>query len=158
MQPLPWRKTDTTAWTVLIRLLVGAIVFFPEGLQKLFYSEILGSGRFIKIGIPWPEFFGPFVGIVETLCGLLIILGLFTRLAAIPLIIIMFVAIISTKIPILLGHDFWIFHLPEGIRTGFWAMSHAARNDFCMLLACFYLLITGGGRLSMDDWLNKRQP
>ncbi|WP_298775782.1 DoxX family protein [uncultured Shewanella sp.] len=157
MQSLPWRKTDTTAWTVLIRLLVGAIVFFPEGLQKLFYAEILGSGRFIKIGIPWPEFFGPFVGIIETLCGLLIILGLFTRLAAIPLIIIMFVAIISTKIPILLGHDLWIFHLPEGIRTGFWAMSHAARNDFCMLLACFYLLITGGGRLSMDDWLDKRR-
>ncbi|MCL1125114.1 DoxX family protein [Shewanella surugensis] len=157
MQHFPWFKTQTTGWTWLIRLLVGAVVFFPEGLQKLFFADILGTGRFIKIGIPWADFFGPFVGVFETVCGLLIILGLFTRLASIPLIVIMLVAITSTKIPILLGHDLWFFHLPEGIRTGFWAMSHAARNDFCMLLACLYLLITGGGRLSMDHWLDKRQ-
>jgi putative oxidoreductase len=63
---------------------------------------------------------GPFVGVVETVCGLLIIVGLFTRLAAIPLIIIMIVALISTKLPILLGHDFWIFRLASDIkRTGF---------------------------------------
>jgi putative oxidoreductase len=87
---------------ILIRLLVGLVVFFPEGLQKLLFPAVLGAGRFASIGIPWPEVMGPFVGVVETLCGALIIVGLMTRAAAIPLIIIMIVAILSTKVPILL--------------------------------------------------------
>ncbi len=68
-------------------------MFFPEGIQKLIFPDILGAGRFANIGIPYPEVMGPFVGIVEIVCGALIILGLFTRLAAIPLIVIMIVAI-----------------------------------------------------------------
>jgi uncharacterized membrane protein YphA (DoxX/SURF4 family) len=84
------------------------VVFFPEGIQKLAFPDILGTGRFANIDIPYPDVMGPFVGVTETLCGALIILGLFTRLAAIPLLVIMIVAIISTKVPILLGHDFWI--------------------------------------------------
>src|SRR3984893_16469432 len=96
-------QTQASGWVILIRLLVGLVVFLPEGLQKLIFPDILGAGRFANIGIPSPELMGPFVGIVEIICGTLIILGLFTRLAAIPLIIIMIVAIISTKVPILLG-------------------------------------------------------
>ena len=68
-------------------------MFFPEGIQKLIFPDILGAGRFANIGIPYPEVMGPFVGIVEIIGGALIILGLFTRLAAIPLIVIMIVAI-----------------------------------------------------------------
>jgi putative oxidoreductase len=98
---------------------------------------------------------GPFVGVIETLCGALIILGLFTRLAAIPLIIIMIVAIVSTKIPILLGQNFWIFHLPKVPCYGFWSMVHEARADFCMLLGAIYLLIEGGGKWSLDSLLSK---
>ena len=105
--------TDAPGWSILVRLLVGLVVFFPEGIQKLIFPDILGAGRFAHIGIPYPDIMGPFVGVVETICGALIILGLFTRFAAIPLIVIMMVAIVSTKIPILLGHDLWIFHLPE---------------------------------------------
>ena len=90
-----------------------------------------------------------------TICGGLIVLGLFTRLAAIPLIVIMVVAIVSTKIPILLGHDFWIFHPPKLPRYGFWSMAHEARADFCMLLGSLYLLIEGGGRWSLDALLSK---
>jgi uncharacterized membrane protein YphA (DoxX/SURF4 family) len=100
---------------------------------------------------------GPFVGVVETFCGALIMLGLFTRLAALPLIVIMVVAIVSTKIPILLGQDFWIFHLLKLPRYGFWSMAHEARADFCMLLGSLYLLIEGGGRWSLDALLNKKQ-
>jgi len=84
-----------------------ALVFIPEGIQKLIYPDALGAGRFLKMGIPYAEFTGPFVGWVEIICGSLIILGLLTRLAAIPLIITMLVAIIATKIPILVGHD-WV--------------------------------------------------
>jgi len=124
--------------------------FFPEGIQKLAFPEILGAGRFSNIGIPHPAVMGPFVGTVEIICGALIILGLLTRLAAIPLIVIMIVAIVSTKVPILLGHDFRIFHVPKLPRYGFWSMAHEARADFCMLLGSLYLLIEGGGRWSLD--------
>jgi putative oxidoreductase len=99
---------------------------------------------------------GPFVGVVETVCGLLVILGLFTRLAAVPLIIIMIVALDSTKLPILLGRDVWIFHLAQDIRrTGFWSMMHEARADLTMLLGCLYLLIVGAGRWSLDALLRR---
>jgi hypothetical protein len=105
------------------------VVFLPEGLQKLIFPDVLGAGRFARIGIPFPDVMGPFVGLVETVCGALIILGLFTRLAAIPLIIIMIVALISTKLPIWLGHDLRIFHLAQDIkRTGLWSMMHEARH------------------------------
>jgi uncharacterized membrane protein YphA (DoxX/SURF4 family) len=77
--------------------MVGLVVFLPEGIQKLVFPEILGAGRFANIGIPFPELMGPFVGVVEITCGVLIIFGFLTRLAAIPLIIIMVVAIASTN-------------------------------------------------------------
>lgn len=82
----PLLRTRAPGWTILVRWLVGLVVFFPEGIQKLVFADILGAGRFAKIGIPVPELTGPFVGVVEIACGALIILGLFTRLAAIPLI------------------------------------------------------------------------
>jgi putative oxidoreductase len=145
-------KTKDSPATVLIRLLV-AFVFFPEGIQKLIFPAILGSGRFTQIGIPYPDVMAPFVGITEITCGLLILFGLATRLAAIPLIIIMVVAIISTKIPILLGHDWWIFHVAKFSRYGFWSMMHEIRADSSMFLASLYLLIRGGGQWSIDAWI-----
>ena len=152
-----WRTisfgTHAPGWSILVRLLVGLVVFFPEGIQKLAFPDLLGAGRFAKIGIPYPELMGPFVGAVETICGAFIILGLFTRLASIPLIVIMIVAIASTKVPILLGHDFWIFHVPKLSRYGFWSMMHEARTDFDMLLGALYLLIVGAGTWSLDAML-----
>ncbi|MCZ7595078.1 MAG: DoxX family protein [Hyphomicrobium sp.] len=150
-------RTSASGWTILIRLLVGLVVFFQEGIQKLIFPEILGAGRFARIGIPYPEFTGPFVGAVELVCGALIIVGLLTRLAAIPLIVIMLVALISTKLPILLGHDVGIFHLSADIkRLGFWSALHEARADLTMLLGSLYLLIEGGGRWSLDALLSNR--
>ena len=147
-------RTSESGWTILVRLLVGLVVFLPEGIQKLIFADALGAGRFTKIGIPFPDVLGPFVGYVEIVCGSLIILGLLTRLAAIPLIVIMIVALVSTKLPILLGHDVWIFHLASDIkRTGFWSMMHEARADLTMLLGCIYLLIVGAGRWSLDTVL-----
>ena len=155
-----WRAalfaTRAPGWSILVRLLVGLVVFFPEGIQKLAFPDILGAGRFLRIGIQYPDIMGPFVGVVEIVCGALIIVGLFTRLAAIPLIVIMIVAIVSTKIPILLGHDFWIFHVPKLPRYGFWSMAHEARADFCMLLGALYLLIEGAGAWSLDALLSDK--
>ena len=109
-------RTRASGWVILIRLMVGLAVFFPEGIQKLIFPEILGAGRFTRIGIPLADVMGPFVGVVEIVCGALIMVGLLTRLAAIPLIITMIVAIVSTKIAILLGHEFWIFSPGGSIR------------------------------------------
>jgi putative oxidoreductase len=149
----PLLRTRAEGWTILVRLMVGLVVFLPEGIQKLVFPEILGAGRFTNIGIPYPEVMGPFVGSVEVICGTLIILGLLTRLAAIPLMIIMVMAIVSTKLPILAGHDIWIFHTPKLARYGFWSMAHEARDDFLMLLGSLYLLIAGAGVWSLDAML-----
>ena len=132
-------RTDDSKTTLIIRLMVGA-VFFSEGIQKFLYPLTNGAGRFEKIGLPWPEFFGPFVGVFEIMCGALILIGLITRLAAVPTLIIMMVAILTTKIPIL-DH------------SGFWEMAHAARTDWSMLLGSLFLLIRGGGGLSFDRYL-----
>ena len=123
---------------ILVRVMV-ACVFLSEGLQKFLFSDSLGVGRFIKIGIPLPGVMAPFVGIVEIVCGVLILLGLFTQLATIPLIIDMLVAISTTKIPLLL-------------EKGFWAMAHEARVDWSMTLGLIFLLIVGSGRWSLDDY------
>ena len=129
-------STNAPGWVILIRLAVGA-VFLTEGIQKFLFPDALGVGRFTKIGIPAPEIMAPFVGVVEIGCGALLILGLLTRLAAVPLIVDMLVAIATTKIPILL-------------KSGFWAMAHEARTDYTMLFACLFFLIVGAGRWSMD--------
>ncbi len=150
--------THAPGWSILVRLLVGLVVFLPEGIQKLAFADILGAGRFANIGIPYPDLMGPFVGAVEIFCGSFIVLGLFTRLAAIPLIVIMIVAIVSTKLPILLGHEFWIFHFPKLPRYGLWSMLHEARVDFDMLLGSVYLLIQGGGAWSVDAALTQGHP
>ncbi|MGA2241375.1 MAG: DoxX family protein [Verrucomicrobiota bacterium] len=134
---------------VLIRLMVGG-VFFVEGILKFLYPAALGAGRFAKIGIPVPEVMGPFVGSVEIVCGALVLIGLLTRLAAIPLLINISVAILSTKIPILLGHGFWMFTLPDLPRYGFLSMMHEARTDFSMVLGLIFLICTGAGRWSVD--------
>lgn len=128
--------TNAPGWVILIRLAVGAI-FLSEGIQKFLFPGALGVGRFTKIGIPAPEIMAPFVGVIEIGCGALLLLGLLTRLAAIPLIIDMLVAIATTKIPILL-------------KSGFWAMAHEARTDYAMLLGCLFFVVVGAGRWSMD--------
>ena len=147
--------TSAPASVILIRLVVGGI-FLSEGIQKFLYPAENGVGRFTKIGIPAPEVMAPFVGVVEIVCGALILIGLLTRLAAIPLIIDMLVAILSTKIPILLGHGFWGFSLRTLPYYGFWGMAHEARTDFAMLLGSIFLLIVGAGAWSLDARLGRQ--
>ena len=142
-------STTAPASVILIRLAVGC-VFLSEGIQKFLFPNDLAAGRFLKIGIPAPEIMGPFVGLVEVVCGSLIILGLLTRLAAILLVIDMCVALVSTKLPILLGHGVWRFSLSKLPSYGFWTMAHEARADFAMLLGSIFLLVVGAGAWSLD--------
>lgn len=151
------RMLDSSAppATVLVRIAVG-VVFVGEGVQKFLYPDALGAGRFTKIGIPAPGVMGPFVGAVELVCGALLLVGLLTRLAAVPLIIDMIVAIVSTKIPILIGHGFLGFADPGGKSSGLLAMLHEARTDLSMLLALIFLWRVGAGPASLDELVRPR--
>jgi uncharacterized membrane protein YphA (DoxX/SURF4 family) len=141
--------TSAPAAVVLIRLMVGP-VFLSEGAQKFLFPAEVGAGRFAKIGIPSPEVVAPFVGAVEIVCGALVLLGLLTRLAAVPLVVVMLAAIISTKVPVLLGHGFWGFSLRQLPYYGFWGMAHETRTDWSMLLGAIFLLVVGAGAWSLD--------
>jgi len=145
---MTWIYTGTVstapAAILLVRLMVGGI-FLSEGIQKFLFPSELGVGRFLKIGIPAPHIMAPFVGVIEISCGALLLLGLLTRLAALPLIIDMLVAIVTTKIPLFL-------------QEGFWKMAHEARTDYAMLLGSLFLLIVGAGPWSCDAGLTKRRP
>jgi len=138
------------AWTeragkaiVLVRVLVGW-VFLSEGVQKFLFPEALGVGRFLKIGIPWPQVMAPFVGIVEIVCGTLLLLGFLTRLATLPLLIDIAVALYSTKIVLF-------------AKNGFWGTLHEARTDVSMLLGLIFLSLVGGGIWALDAWLASRR-
>ncbi len=133
--------TTAPAPVVLIRLMVGA-VFVSEGIQRFLFPAEVGAGRFAKIGLPSPEFLGPLVGGFEIACGALILLGLFTRVATLPLLTIMAVALSSTKLPILL-------------KSGFWKMAHETRTDFSMVMGLLFLLVVGAGAWSLDAWRAK---
>lgn len=122
--------------TLLCRLAVG-LIFLSEGLQKYILPEVVGTARFTKIGFSNPAFWAYFTGTFEIVCGVLILIGLLTRLASIPLLIIMIVAFITTK-------------YPELMEKGFWFMAHDYRTDFAMTLLLIFLLIYGGGKYSVD--------
>jgi uncharacterized membrane protein YphA (DoxX/SURF4 family) len=128
---------------LLIRILVGW-VFLSEGIQKFLFPNSLGIERFVKIGIPSPQVMAPFVGAVEIACGILVLIGLITRLATVPLLIDIAVAIYSTKIVAF-------------ARNGFWGTLHEARTDLSMLLGLIFLLLVGGGSWSLDTlWAGRR--
>ena len=134
-------QTDPAKTTIIIRLMVG-VVFLSEGIQKFLFPAIRGAGRFEKIGLPAPEFLGSFVGAFEIVCGILIMLGLLTRLAGIPTLVIMLVAIATTKSAVLANE-------------GFWVMMHGSRTDWAMLLGSLFLIIKGSGYWSLDYKLSK---
>ena len=129
---------------ILIRFLVGA-VFLSEGVQKFLFPDTLGFGRFMKIGIPDPTFMAPFVGAIEIVFGALVMAGVYTRLSSVPLLAVISVAILTTKLPML-------------ARAGFWATAHEARTDYCMFLGLLYLILSGGGALSADRLFWSRRP
>lgn len=135
-------RTRSPAPVWLIRLMVGA-VFASEGIQKFLYPDLRGTGRFEGLGIPAPEYFGPFVGATEIVFGAMILAGLLTRVATLPLLVVMGVAIWTTKVPTFLQH-------------GFWQTTHEGRNDWAMLVGLVFLLVAGAGRWSLDARLSRR--
>ncbi|MFO8100002.1 MAG: DoxX family protein [Salinibacter sp.] len=149
---MPPSTAPRRAWRVLplVRLMVGA-VFLSEGIQKFLYPALRGPGRFADMGWPMPGVLGPFVGAAEVVFGVLILIGLYTRLAAAGTATIMTVAIVTTKIPIWMGAGFGPFEVRELSQYGFWSMAHAMRTDWAMLLGSLVLVIAGGGPWSVDS-------
>jgi uncharacterized membrane protein YphA (DoxX/SURF4 family) len=125
-------RANTPRGTIFIRIAVG-LIFFTQGILK--YTDAhLGVDRFMRIGFPHPRFTAHFVGAFEVVCGLLVLLGVYVRMAAIPLLIIISTAIVTTKIPELTRSG-----------QGFWFMVSDARTDFAMLMCLLFLLASGSG-------------
>ncbi|HLK32931.1 MAG TPA: DoxX family protein [Terriglobales bacterium] len=139
-----WQKLIQPAWNSRavfpIRLAVG-LIFFTQGLLK-YLDPNMGVNRFARIGFSNPGFTAHFVGTFELICGLLVLFGALTRIAAIPLLIVISTAIATTKIPEL-----------SRASQGFWFMVSDARTDFSMLMSLIFLLAAGAGRWSIDATL-----
>lgn len=136
---------NTSSVPALIPRLIVGLVFLSEGFQKYLTPATTGAGRFAKIGFDHPDFWALFTGGFEIICGALILIGLFTRLASIPLLVIMLVAFITTKYPLL-------------IDKGFLAMAHEYRTDFAMTLLLLFLIYYGGGNNSLDKKFFNHEP
>jgi putative oxidoreductase len=144
---------DGPAATVLMRVMAGG-VFLSEGILKFVYTN-QGAGRFTKLGFPFPHFTASFVGGLEIVGGCLMIAGLLTRAAAIPFVIEMVVAILSTKVSLFLGTSPLPLP-PSPPKVGIWAVLHESRADWAQLLTSLYLIAVGPGRWSLDARLHRR--
>ena len=145
---------DGPASTLLLRLMMGG-VFLWEGVMKFVFVS-LGVGRFTKLGMPFPHFTADFVGCLEIVGGLLLLSGLMTRLIAIPFIIEMIVAILSTKISMYLGTSPLPLP-PSPPQVGMWAVLHEVRSEYAQLLTSAFLLINGPGKWSLDALLQRNK-
>ncbi|HEY2348802.1 MAG TPA: DoxX family protein [Puia sp.] len=127
---------------LLVRIIPG-LVFLSEGIQKFLFRETLGAGRFATLGFSHPEFWAGFTGVFEITCGILLITGFLARMATVPLLIVMMVAFISTKLPML-------------EQKGIWAMLHEGRADFAMVISLIIILLNGPGNWSLDQGIKRR--
>jgi putative oxidoreductase len=129
---------------LFIRLAVG-LIFFTQGILK-FIDPNMGVNRFTRIGFSHPAFTAHFVGVFEIVCGLMVLLGIWTRLASVPLLVIISTAIATTKIPELSRPN-----------QGFWFVVSDARTDFAMLCCLLFLIVSGGGAWSLARSIGRRK-
>jgi putative oxidoreductase len=122
-----------------VRIVFG--YFWAEtGWAKL--HNIAGATeRFVEWGIPFPAFSAPFSAAWELIGGVLIMLGLLTRLTMVPMIINMVVALVLVVLPSVHGVDEFV-----------------ELDEVLYILVFFWLLMAGPGRVSLDHLLFGRRP
>jgi uncharacterized membrane protein YphA (DoxX/SURF4 family) len=128
--------TGNDSKIIFARIITG-LIFISEGIQKYVIVTMLGPAYFEEIGFGHPMFWSYFTGTFEILCGILILVGLLTRLASIPLLFIMIIAFFKTKLPLL-------------VSDGFLTFAHEYRVDFALTLLLIILFIYGAGKWSAD--------
>jgi len=133
---------------ILVRVVVG-VVFLTEGILKFVRPSELGAGRFAHIGLPWPHLLAPFVGAVEIAAGGALILNFFAGDAALLLLVVILTAIVTTKLPILMGHHLGPFAPPKLDHYGILSFIHEARTDLAMLFGLVAILLDSGMRISL---------
>lgn len=132
-----FRKILTSFPEILSRLTIG-FVFIESGWGK-FHDLSKVEAYFQSLGIPLAHLQAPFVSGVELIAGLLILLGLFTRISSLPLIVIMIVAIKTA-------------HLED--LTGF--SSLLSLTEFLYIILLSWLSVNGAQFLSADAIMKKR--
>jgi len=128
--------TFAPASVAIIRVVAG-LSFLSEGLQKFILPELRGEGLFAALGLPEPGIVAPLVGLVEMIGGILLLFGLATRLAAVPLLTLVLVSFIAVRLPVL-------------VQSGFWEMAHHAQAEVLLAGSLAYLILVGGGAWSID--------
>ncbi len=152
LQWLATPPTDGPNSIFLLRLMAGG-VFLWEGILKFVYTN-QGVGRFAKLGMPVPHFTAISVALLEIVGGLLLLSGFLTRFIAVPFVIEMIVAMLSTKISLYLGTS--PLPLPAAPpKIGLWAVLHEVRSEYAQLLTVLFLMINGPGRWSLDALLRR---
>ncbi len=131
---------------ILIRVIVG-LVFLLEGILKFVRPEDLGAGRFAAIGLPFPHVLAPLVGAVEIGGGAAILLNFYAGDAALALLVVILIALITTKFPVLLGRPWGPFALPRLSSYGWLSFFHEARTDLCMVFGLVAVIIDSGIRI-----------
>jgi putative oxidoreductase len=142
---------------LLIRTMVG-IIFLTEGILKFMLRDELGAGRFAHIGMPVPHLLAPAVGFIEIVSGTALILNIYAGEAAVLLLCVILTALVTTKIPILLGHGLWHFGVPKSVpHTGVLGFLHEARTDLAMLFSLVAILTDSGVRFGRPrPWWQSR--
>ena len=131
--------TRRLAWLppLLARVTVGT-VFVQSGWGKLHNLDHVVAD-FAELGIPAPRLQAPFAAATEFACGALVLLGLGTRVAALPLVVVMCVAL-STALADRIGEPSDLFALAE----------------FCYVVLLVGLAVFGAGPVSLDAFLARR--
>jgi len=127
------------AWLppLLIRLCLAAI-FIPSGWGKL-HDLAKVTGFFSELGIPLPHLNAVVVAVSEFVCGLLLLVGLASRLAAIPLIVSMTVAILTAKRPDIGG-----------------PVDLFALDELVYLVLAVAILVGGAGSVAADGLIDRK--
>jgi putative oxidoreductase len=145
---------DAPAATLVLRLMAGGVFLWESVLKFVFANQ--GVGRFTKLGLPAPEMTANFIGMLEIVGGILLLAGFLTRLIAVPFIIEMVVAMLSTKVSLFFGTS-PLPPPPSPPQTGFWAVLHEVRSEYAQIMIAIFLLIAGPGKWSVDAYLARRR-